>query len=57
MLIWLSRNLATVIICALLILVVAAIVAGMVKNKKQGKSSCSCGCSNCPMSGSCHTEK
>ncbi|MGN0548128.1 MAG: FeoB-associated Cys-rich membrane protein [Acutalibacteraceae bacterium] len=54
MLAWLSENLATVIICAVLIIVVAAIIFNMVRNRKKGKSSCSCGCSNCPMSGSCH---
>ncbi len=54
MLAWLSENLATVIICALLIAVVTAIIVNMVKNKKKGKASCGCGCSNCPMSGSCN---
>lgn len=54
MLAWLSENLATVIICALLIAAVTAIIVNMVKNKKKGKASCGCGCSNCPMSGSCN---
>ena len=54
MLAWLGENMATVIICAILIAVVAAIIVGMVRDKKKGKSSCGCGCANCPMSGSCH---
>jgi hypothetical protein len=29
----------------------------MVKNKKQGKSSCGCGCSSCGMKDSCHGKK
>ena len=37
--------------------VVAAIIISTVRNRKKGKSSCGCGCSNCPMSGSCHSQK
>ena len=57
MLAWLTENMATIIICALLIAVVTAIIVSIVKNKKKGKSSCGCGCANCPMSGSCHPKK
>ena len=52
MLAWLSENLATVIICAALIAVIAAIVIRLILNK----SSCGCGCDNCPMGGSCHQD-
>ena len=54
MLAWISENMATIAICAILLGIVAAIIAGLVRNKKKGKSSCGCGCANCPMSGSCH---
>ena len=57
MLAWLTENMATIIICAVLIAVVSAIIISMIKNKKQGRSSCGCGCGDCPMSGSCHPEK
>lgn len=57
MLAWLSENIATVIICAVLIAIVAAIIVKMIKDKKQGKSSCGCGCADCPMGGSCHSKK
>lgn len=57
MLAWLSQNIATIIICAVLIGIVAAIIVGMVRDKKKGKSSCGCGCSGCSMSGSCHPKK
>ena len=57
MLAYLAENIATIIICAVLVAVVAAIIVGMIKNRKKGKSICGCGCSDCPMSGSCHTEK
>lgn len=49
--------LPTVIIALVLIGIVAAIIAGMVRDKKKGKScGCGCGCSGCsgcPMSESC----
>ncbi len=53
---WLMQNIGTIIVLAVLITVVTLIVRKMVKDKKSGKGSCSCGagCGNCPMSGSCH---
>lgn len=57
MLAFISDNIATVIICAVLIAVVAAIIVGMAKNRKKGKSSCGCGCAECPMNGSCRRVK
>lgn len=57
MLAWILENIATIIICAVLIAVVAAIIVSMIRNKKKGKSSCGCGCADCPMSGSCHSDK
>ena len=56
MLQWLGENIATIVICLVLIGVVAAISAGMIKKKRAGKSMvCNCGCcKGCPMSGSCH---
>lgn len=56
MLAYLAENIATIIICAVLVAVVAAIIVGMIKNRKKGKSICGCGCSDCPMSGSCHSD-
>lgn len=44
----------TILIAVILIAIVAAIIYKLVKDKKQGKSSCggSCGC--CPNSSRCH---
>ena len=53
---WIAENLATILLCAALLALAAAVIAGMVKNRKKGKSSCGCGCANCPMSGSCHRQ-
>lgn len=57
MLAWICENIATIIITAVLLSVVIAIIIRLVKNKKKGKSSCGCGRSGCPMSGSCHSKK
>lgn len=51
MLAWISENIATIIICAVLIIIVAAIIIGMIRDRRKGKSSCGCGCANCPMGG------
>ena len=37
MLAWLTENMATIIICAVLIAVVSAIIISMIKNKKKGR--------------------
>ena len=54
---WIMENMTTIIISAVLIIVVAAIIAGMVRNKRRGKSSCGCGCAGCSMNGACHPKK
>ena len=49
-------NPGTFAVLAVLIIIVGLIVYKMIKDKKSGKSSCSCGgsCSGCGMAGSCH---
>jgi len=54
MLAWLFENIATILICVVLLAIVAAIIINLIKNKRQGKSSCGNGCQSCPMSGTCH---
>ena len=51
---WLSENIGTIIISLMLLLIVALIIKGMIRDKKRGKSSCGCRCGHCPMSGVCH---
>ena len=48
---WIKTNLATIIICVILAVIVAAIIVNLIKKKKNNE--CSCGCSGCPMNGSC----
>ena len=57
MLAWLMENMATIIISAVLVLLVAAVIASMVRDKRKGRSSCGCGCAGCAMSGACHRSK
>jgi len=47
----------TILVLAILMAVVAAIILNLVRNRKQGKSSCGGSCSCCPMSGSCHSSQ
>ena len=57
MLAWLSKNIATIIICLVLAVIVALIIYNLVKDKKKGKSSCGCNCAHCAMAGSCHSAR
>lgn len=54
---WISANIGTIIVLAVLAVIVAGIIYKMVKDKKNNKSSCGCNCSGCSMSGSCHYHK
>ncbi|MBQ2971491.1 MAG: FeoB-associated Cys-rich membrane protein [Ruminococcus sp.] len=56
MLSFIFQNLATIIVLLAVILVVGLVVIKMIKDKKAGKKSCSCGCSGCPMKDSCHSD-
>ncbi len=53
MLQWIQTNLGTMLICAVLIVIVALVVRSLVRQKRQGKSSCGCGCADCAMQKSC----
>ena len=46
----------TIIVGAIVAAIFIAVIVKMIKDKKAGKSSCSCGCAGCPMSGSCHNK-
>ncbi len=51
---WLSYNLGTIIVSVILILIIAAIIRSLVRNKKAGRNSCGCNCSSCALHGTCH---
>lgn len=56
MLAFLAANWGNIIVMAVLALVIVLIVRNLIGNKKKGKSSCGCGCSNCPSAGMCHKQ-
>ena len=45
MLQWICANPGTILICIALVAVVALILYSLIRQHKQGKSSCGCGCS------------
>lgn len=51
---FLATNLSTILICIVLIAIVVSISIYLVRQKKQGKSSCGAGCAHCAMHGECH---
>ncbi len=57
MLQWIGANLGTILICLVLLAIVTFIILYLVRQKKQGKSSCGCNCAHCAMHGSCHNGK
>ncbi len=54
---WIVANIGTIIVSILVVGIVVAIVLNQIVRKKQGKSSCSCGCSRCANSQYCHSAK
>ena len=50
-------NIGTIIVSLILLIIVGFAVRSLISNKKNGKSSCGCGCANCPSAGICHGTK
>lgn len=53
MFVWLTQNIGTVVVCMFLAIAVVAIVFHMRREKRNGCSSCGCGCSGCAAEGKC----
>lgn len=53
---WFVENIGTIVVALVLAGLVAGLIVYMIRRKKQGKSSCSCGCSTCPHSEKCHLQ-
>lgn len=56
MLQWMNENLGTILISIVLIVIVVCIVRYLVRQKKQGRSTCGNNCAHCAMQGSCHSQ-
>ena len=54
---WIANNAGTLAVSAVLLILVGLAVAKMIRDRKQGKSTCSMGCGGCPMSGTCHKKQ
>ena len=57
MLDWIAQNMATIVVCIGLLLLVVGIILTMIRERKKGKSSCGGGCIGCPMKGTCHKKE
>ena len=53
---WIISNLGTIVVALVVLTLLTFLVVYMIIRKKQGKSSCSCGCSSCPNAQICHTK-
>lgn len=54
MLDFLIGNMPTIIVGTVVALVILIVSFKMIKDKKNGKSSCGCNCAGCPSAGMCH---
>lgn len=48
------ENIATIVVLLVVVAIVGLVVFKLVRDKKRGKTTCSCGCGGCPMRDSCH---
>jgi hypothetical protein len=51
---FLVQNIGTIMIGAVLLAAIVLVIVKLYRDKKHGKSSCSCGCKNCPSHSICH---
>jgi len=49
-----AENWGTLLIGAIVAAVIVVVTIKLYRDKKQGKSTCSCGCSGCPSADLCH---
>ncbi len=50
---WLSANLINIALCAVIALVVALLIRGMIRDKRAGRSACGGNCASCGACGGC----
>ncbi len=54
---WFTQNLGTIVITLLLLVIITIIILTIIKDKKQGRSSCGGNCAHCKMCAACHQIK
>ena len=54
MLAFLSGNVGSFAVLAIILVVIGLVVFKLIRDKKRGKKSCGCGCGSCPMKNECH---
>ena len=57
MLHWVTANLSTIIVSAVLLAIIIAISTYLIRRRKKGRSSCGCNCAHCAMHGQCHSKQ
>ena len=57
MLHWITENLSTIVVSAILLAIVSSISLHLIRQRKRGKSSCGCNCAHCAMHGRCHDKQ
>ena len=54
MLAYIVSHMGSIVVTLVLILIVAAVIFRMVRDKRSGKGGCGCGCSGCANAPYCH---
>lgn len=54
---WFIENWGTIVTLLAVLAVVAGVIFIMLRDKKQGRSSCGNKCAHCAMAGKCHSSK
>ena len=57
MLEYLAQNFGYILVAGVLLLIVAAIILRMVRNRRAGKGGCGHGCAGCAHAGTCHAHR
>ena len=54
---WLGEHIGTIAVGAAVACMLAALAVKLIRDKKNGKSGCACGCGGCAMRDTCHASK
>lgn len=53
---YIASHMGYIVVTLILVLIVAAVIARIVKDKKTGKGGCGCGCKGCANAPYCHPQ-